>query len=196
MGGMGIGQREVLMARNWIGGLLGMLALGACATEPAAPVVPPTPQAQQEAGDQAVAGLITRDARPGPRNTWRRVTVDNPDVANAYVDRRPPMADADWRRAWLIMNFRDSMPIPETGGRALSVAMVGDYRCAAREWRSIESIWFRRRDAQQLEWRAPSRNPTWRPVQAGTATELFLNTACNDAAPARGRATRTRGSQQ
>lgn len=185
------------MARNWIGGsLMALLALGGCATEPAAPPVPPTPQAQQEAGDQAIAGLISRDARPGPRSGWRRVRVDNPDVVSAYVDRRTALPEPDARRAWLIMNFRESLPIPETGGRAMSVAMVGDYRCEAREWRSIESMWFRRRDAQRLEWRAPSRNPSWRPVQAGTATELFLNTACNDPAPRRARPTRPRETPQ
>jgi len=180
------------MARHWTGlTMVALLAMAACApAEPAAPAVPPTPQAQQAAGDQAIASLLAPDARPGPRSGWRRVRVDNPDVASAFVDTGSITQEGDARRAWLIMNFRDSVPIPETGGRASSVALVGDYRCEAREWRSLESIWFRQRDAQRQEWRQPSRNPTFRAVEAGTATDLFLNTACGAPAP---RATRTRG---
>lgn len=170
-----------------------LLALAACATPPPEPAVPPTPQAQQAAGDEAIASLISPDARPGPRRAWRRLRVDNRDVASAFIDTGTIAQEGDARRAWLIMNFRESMPMPETGGRALSVAMVGDYRCASREWRSLESLWFRGRDAQRLEWRQPSRRPVFRAVEAGTATDLFLTSAC--AAPVPG-ATPPRGSRR
>lgn len=171
------------MAWNRTGlSIAALLALAACAPERPAPV-PSTPQVQQAAGDQAIASLLPPNARPGPRSGWRRVRVDNPDVAAGYIDAGTIAQQGDARRAWLIMNFRNSLPIPETGGRALSVAMVGDYRCATREWRSLESIWFRGRDAQRQEWRQPSRNPGFRAVERGTATDLFLTSACNAPAP-------------
>lgn len=177
------------MTRHWTGmSFAALLVLGACGAEtPAAPAVAPTPQAQQQAGDQAIASLLPPNARPGPRGGWRRVRVDNADVATAFVDTGTVHMEGDARRAWIIMNFRDSMPIPETGGRAFSVALVGDYRCESREWRPLESIWFRQRDAQRLEWRQPSRRPEFRAVEAGTATDLFLTTACNAPLPRRSR---------
>lgn len=179
------------MTRHWMGvAVAGLLALGACAPTDSEAEVPPTPQAQQAAGDEAIASLLPRGSLPGPRSGWRRIRVDNRDVSVGYIDAGSITVVDGARRAWLIMNFRDSLPIPETGGRALSVAMVGDYRCESRQWRPLESIWFRNRDAQRVEWRQPSRRPEFRDVEAGTATDLFLRTACNAPVP---RATRTRG---
>ena len=48
-----------------------------------------------------------------------------------------------------MLKLRDSIPIPETGGRALSVRFIGEYRCAERLWRPLEGAWFARRNAQQ-----------------------------------------------
>ncbi|HYF09031.1 MAG TPA: surface-adhesin E family protein, partial [Acetobacteraceae bacterium] len=87
----------------------------------------------------------------------------------------------------------ESLPIPETGGRAMSVALVADYRCEGREWRPLESLWYRQADARGLEWRQPSRRPVFRSVEAGTSTALFLDAAC--AAPML-TATRPRGSRR
>lgn len=168
-----------------------LLALAAC--EMAEPQPAATPQAQQAAGDQAIASLISPDARVGPRRGWRAVRVDNPDVANGFIDAGSMTREDDARRAWLVMNFRESLPIPETGGRARSVALVADYRCAAREWRPLENLWYRNRNADGLEWRAPSRQPVFRAVEAGTATDVFLRAACSAPMPV---ATRPPGTPQ
>ena len=166
-----------------------LLALAACA----APEPAPTPQAQQAAGDQAIASLIAPEARVGPRRGWRRVRVDNPDVAAGFVDLGTITREGDARRAWIVMNFRESLPIPETGGRAFSVALVADYRCEAREWRPLENLWYRARNAEGLEWRQPSRQPVFRAVQPDTAIEFFLTAAC---APRLAGATSPRGSRR
>ena len=166
-----------------------LLALAACAT-PEPPAPPLTPQAQQEAGDRAIAGILPPDARIGPRRGWRPLRVDNPEVANAFVDAGTMTQEGDARRGWIVMNFREGMPMPETGGRALSVAIVGDYRCAARQWRPLENIWYRERNAERMEWRQPSRQPTWREVERDTSIDVFLAGICGAPPPA---ATRPRG---
>ena len=169
-------------------GIFALLALAACAAPEPAP--PPTPEAQQAAGDQAIASLISPDARVGPRRGWRRVRVDNPDIAAGFVDAGTIHQEGDARRAWIVLNFRESLPLPETGGRGRSVALAADYRCATREWRPLESLWYRGLDAVGLEWRQPSRQPVFRDVQPGTATDFFLTAACAAPLPA---VTRSRG---
>ena len=81
------------------------------------------------------------------------------------------------RRAWILLNLRDPIPIPETGGRAQSVRFVGEYRCAQRQWRPLEGAWFAKPNAQDPV-HAERRRGGFQAAPAGTLDGAFLDAAC------------------
>ena len=79
--------------------------------------------------------------------------------------------------AWILLNLREPIPIPETGGRAQSVRFVGEYRCAQRQWRPVEGAWFARPNAQEPVHAERPRGG-FRAAPAGTLDGAFLDAAC------------------
>jgi hypothetical protein len=76
-----------------------------------------------------------------------------------------------------MLNLRESIPIPKTGGRALSVRFIGEYRCAERLWRPLEGGWFARRNAQQPVHAEQPRRGNFRDAEPGTLDRAFLDAA-------------------
>jgi hypothetical protein len=59
---------------------------------------------------------------PGPGLVgWRSIGFSNEMFESGYVQERELNISGPVRRAWIMLNLRESIPIPETGGRALSV---------------------------------------------------------------------------
>lgn len=137
------------------------LLLGGCAAElPPPPPEPPPP--------------------PMPYG-WRRIDSlsTSGDIASGYVQERGLVTSGPVRRAWILLNLRDAIPIPETGGRARSVRFVGEYRCAEQQWRPLEGAWFGRPNAQDPVHAERPRNNAFRPAQPGTIGGAFLEAACS-----------------
>jgi hypothetical protein len=97
---------------------------------------------------------------------------------SGYVQERELNISGPVRRAWIMLNLRESIPIPETGGRALSVRFIGEYRCAERLWRPLEGAWFARRNAQQPVHAERPRRSGFRAAAPGTLDGAFLDAAC------------------
>ncbi|MBP0463152.1 hypothetical protein J5Y09_04455 [Roseomonas sp. PWR1] len=136
------------------------LLLAACAAEP-----PPAP---------------APDPAPPPPVGWRQIPSlsTSGDIVSGYVQDRGLVTSGPVRRAWILLNLREPIPIPETGGRAQSVRFVGEYRCAQREWRPLEGAWFARQNAQQPVHAERPRSAGFRPAAAGTLGGAFLDAAC------------------
>jgi hypothetical protein len=77
-----------------------------------------------------------------------------------------------------MLNLRESIPIPETGCRALSVRFIGEHRCADQLCRPLEGAWFARRNAQQPVHAERPRRSGFRPAAPGTLDGAFLDAAC------------------
>lgn len=139
-----------------------VLLLAACATEapgPAAPTQPAYPP--QPAGWRAIPALSTGG-----------------DIVSGYVQDTSLVTAGAVRRAWILINLRESIPIPETGGRAQSVRFLGEYRCAQRLWRPLEGAWFARLGAQDPVHAERPRGAGFRPAEPGTLGGTFLDAAC------------------
>lgn len=139
--------------------LLALIILAGCAAEP--PPLPPTPPP------------------PPPPVGWRPIpslSTDG-DIVGGYVQDRGLVTTGAVRRAWILLNLRESIPIPETGGRAQSVRFVGEYRCAQRQWRPLEGAWFAKRNAQDPVHAERPRGG-FRPAPAGSLGGSFLDAAC------------------
>lgn len=115
----------------------------------------------------------------GPRRGWRTMPVETTgDLSAAYVDAGTVERQGDTRRGWIIMDLYEPIPIPETGGRAQSVAVLAEYRCSTQEWRTVETDLFRGRNAQGLAFRDPSRHTEYRSVHGSETAEAFLKAVC------------------
>lgn len=135
------------------------LVLAGCAAEPPPPAaeapLPPAP-----VGWRPIASLSTDGA-----------------ITGGYVQDRGLVTTGPVRRAWILLNLREPIPIPETGGRAQSVRFVGEYRCAQRQWRPLEGAWFARPNAQDPV-HAERRRGNFQAAPAGTLDGAFLDAAC------------------
>ena len=144
-------------------GLLAALALvlAACAAEAPQPPPEPSPPAVAPVGWRAIPSLNTEG-----------------DIASGFVQERGLVTTGPVRRAWILLNLRESIPIPETGGRAQSVRFSGEYRCAQREWRPLEGAWFALPNAQQPVHAERVRSAGFRLAASGTLGGAFLDAAC------------------
>lgn len=135
------------------------LLLAGCAAEPPPPLPTPPP--------------------PPPPVGWVPIPSLSTDgiVANGFVQERGLVTTGAVRRAWILLNLRESIPIPETGGQARSVRFVGEYRCAQRQWRPVEGAWFARQNAQEPVHAERPRGG-FRAAAAGTLDGAFLDAAC------------------
>lgn len=139
-----------------------VLALAGCAAEPPPPPLAPEPPPPAPVGWRAIPSLSTSG-----------------DIVGGYVQERGLVARGAVRRAWILLNLRESIPIPETGGRAQSVRFVAEYRCAERQWRPLEGAWFARVNAQDPVHAERPRGSGFRPAEPGTLGGSFLDAACS-----------------
>jgi len=142
-------------------GLALALLLAACAVEAPAPVAEAPSYPPPPPGWRAIPALATQG-----------------DIVSGYVQERGLVTRGPVRRAWILINLRESIPIPETGGRAQSVRFLGEYRCADRQWRPLEGAWFARLGAQQPMHAERPRGSGFRPAERGTLGGTFLDAAC------------------
>lgn len=147
-------------------GLVPLLLLLGCAPPPAeapAPAVAPEPPA-----------LVL-----APRAEWRPIPIDRRGgIVAAYAASEAAHWTEGLRRVWIVLNLAQPLRLPETGGRARSVAFLADYRCAEQSWRPVEGNWYRAADAQGLEFEERPRLREERGVQPGTLVAVFLDAAC------------------
>jgi len=144
---------------RWLAAAVFLVGLAGCAQQ--APEPPPIPEP------------------PGPGLVgWRSIGFSNEMFESGYVQERELNISGPVRRAWIMLNLRESIPIPETGGRALSVRFIGEYRCAERQWRPLEGAWFARRNAQQPVHAGRPRRSGFREAAPGTLGGAFLDAAC------------------
>lgn len=117
---------------------------------------------------------------PPPPPGWRAIPAlaTEGDIVSGYVQERGLVTTGAVRRAWILLNLRESIPIPETGGRAQSVRFLGEYRCADRAWRPLEGAWFARLGAQEPVHAERPRSAGFRPAERGTLGGTFLDAAC------------------
>jgi hypothetical protein len=130
-----------------------------------------------EAPPPAAAGP---QAYPPPPAGWRAIPAlaTSGDIVSGYVQERGLVATGPVRRAWILINLREPIPIPETGGTAQSVRFLGEYRCADRAWRPLEGAWFARLGAQEPVHAERPRGSGFRPAERGTLGGTFLDAAC------------------
>lgn len=116
---------------------------------------------------------------PPPPVGWEPIPALTTDgmVTNGFVQERGLVTTGSVRRAWILLNLREAIPIPETGGQARSVRFVGEYRCAQRQWRPVEGAWFAQPNAQEPVHAERPRGG-FRPAAAGTLDGAFLDAAC------------------
>ena len=135
------------------------LLLAGCAAEPPPPVAAPPP--------------------PPPPVGWLPIPALSTDgiVTSGFVQERGLVTTGAVRRARILLNLREPIPIPETGGHAQSVRDVGEYRCAQRQWRPLEGAWFARTNAQSPVHAERPRGG-FRAAPAGTLDGAFLDAAC------------------
>lgn len=145
-------------------GLWPLLLLLGCARQP-------PPAAPTVVAEPPVTGLA-------PRSAWQRIPIDRKGGIAAYTASDP----VDWgdgqRRVWVVLNLAEPIRLPETGGRARSVAFLADYHCATQSWNPIEGTWYRDADAEGVEFEEKPRRPGERGVQPGTLIAVFLEAAC------------------
>ena len=141
--------------------LLACLIFAGCAAEPppAPPSAPPPPP--PPVGWRAIPSLSTGG-----------------DIAGGYVQERGLVTTGAVRRAWILLNLREPIPIPETSGRAQSVRFMAEYRCVQREWRPLEGAWFARPNAQDPVHAERARGRSFQPAGPGTLGGSFLDAAC------------------
>jgi hypothetical protein len=114
-----------------------------------------------------------------PRPQWRSIPIDKRGgIAATYAASEAAHWTEGLRRVWIVLNLAESIRLPETGGRARSVAFLADYRCAEQSWRPVEGNWYRAPDAQGLEFEERPRLSEERGVQPGTLVAVFLEAAC------------------
>lgn len=143
-------------------GLVLALILVGCAAEPppAPPAAPPPPP--PPVGWEPIPSLST-----------------DGDIVSGYVQQRGLVTRGAVRRAWILLNLREPIPIPETGGQALSVRFMAEYRCAQRQWRPLEGAWFPRTMAQGPAAHAERpRRGDFQPAPTGSLGGSFLDAAC------------------
>jgi hypothetical protein len=141
--------------------LLLALILAGCAAEPPPPPPPEPPPPPPPVGWQPIGTLSTGGM-----------------ISSGFVQERGLVTTGAVRRAWILLNLREPIPIPETGGNARSVRFVGEYRCAQREWRPVEGAWFARPNAQEPVHAERPRGG-FQPAEAGTLGGAFLDAACS-----------------
>lgn len=119
-------------------------------------------------------------AYPPPPAGWRAIPAlsTGGDIVSGYVHDSSLVTTGPVRRAWILINLRHSIPIPETGGRAQSVRFLGEYRCADRAWRPLEGAWFARLGAQDPVHAERPRSAAFRPAERDTLGGAFLDAAC------------------
>lgn len=138
---------------------LALLLAGCAAEPPAAEASPPAPPLPP--GWQVIPALNTTG-----------------EIVSGYVQTRGLVSTGRTRRAWILLNLREPIPIPETGGRAQSVRFLGEYRCAERQWRPLEGAWFARQNAQDPVHAERPRGSGFRPAEPATLGGTFLDAAC------------------
>jgi hypothetical protein len=159
-----VAEGTPIMIRGLCGALPLLLLLG-CVQPPEAP----SPAAAPEPPALALA----------PRAEWRPIPIDKRGgIAAAYAASEAAHWTEGLRRVWIVLNLAESIRLPETGGRARSVAFLADYRCAEQSWRPVEGNWYRAPDAQGLEFEERPRLNEERGVQPGTLVAVFLEAAC------------------
>ncbi|MBO0165659.1 hypothetical protein J0692_26015, partial [Vibrio alginolyticus] len=77
-------------------------------------------------------------------------------------------------RRWIVGNLRERIRLPETGGRARSVAFLADYHCGQHAWEPVEIVWFARPDARDEVLRERPHGSGERRVREGTLVDVFL----------------------
>ena len=137
------------------------LLLAGCAAEPTAPAPAPDPLPPLPTGWRPIPALTTAG-----------------EIAGGFVQDRGLVIDGPVRRAWILLNLREPIPIPETGGTAQSVRFAGEYRCADRAWRPLEGAWFARPNAQDPVHAERPRGSGFRAAEPGTIGGAFLDAAC------------------
>jgi hypothetical protein len=114
-----------------------------------------------------------------PRAEWRPIPIDRRGgFLAAYAASEPAHWTEGLRRVWIVLNLAEPIRLPETGGKARSVAFLADYRCAEQSWNPIEGTWYRAPDAEGPELEERPRQPGERGVQPGTLVAVFLEAAC------------------
>ena len=152
------------MIRGLPGALPILLLLG-CAQPPA----PPPPEAAPEPPVLTLAR----------RGEWRPIAIDRRGgIAAAFAASEAAHWTEGLRRVWIVLNLAEPIRLPETGGRARSVAFLADYRCSEQSWRPVEGNWYRALDAEGLELEERPRLSEERGVQPGTLVAVFLDAAC------------------
>jgi len=142
-------------------GLLLALVLAGCAAEAPAPAPEAAPPPAMPAGWRPIPALGTGGG-----------------IVSGHVQERGLVTSGPVRRAWILLNLREPIPIPETGGTAQSVRFLGEYRCAERAWRPLEGAWFARPEAQDPVHAERPRASAFRPAAPGTLGGAFLDAAC------------------
>lgn len=159
--------------------LLLLAAAAACApTAPAPPppdAAPPPPAAATPAREPPLPPLTL-----APRAQWQRIRVDPASgIAQAWTASAASRRGDGTQRRWIVGNLKEPIRLPETGGRAASVAFLADYHCDRHAWAPIEILWFGRRDAQaQVLAERPRGGGAERRVQEGTLIDVFVDAAC------------------
>ncbi|MFC7474269.1 surface-adhesin E family protein [Dankookia sp. GCM10030260] len=146
-------------------GLLPLLLLFGCAPAAEPPMVDEAPQPP----------ALTL----APRVEWRPIAIDRRGgIAAAFEASEAAHWTPGLRRVWIVLNLGEPIRLPETGGRARSVAFLADYRCTEQSWRPLEGSWYRAPDAQGLEFEERPRLSEERGVQPGTLVAVFFEAAC------------------
>ncbi len=194
------------MVQRQLGGGWGIvlaLALGAlaaaCAT--ASPAPPPPPAAADVApvppplpAATAVAEPDAAPRRPSPpRRGMRPIAIEaQGPITGAWIDPRSLSRDDGAITAAIVVNFRESIPIPETGARSRSARFRGEYRCGARRWRALDVRWFARSDARRPVFTEQRERRNFEDVAPGTLPGLFYEAVCAEPGAGAGPAARGR----
>ncbi len=155
--------------------LLALAALLAACAQPQQAVEPAAPPAPAPA---ATAAPPLPDVPLAPRRAWRQLPDDGVP-GTVFAASRPVDNGHGLRRGWIALNLAEPIPLPETGGRARSVAFLADYDCSAHAWHPLQTIWYRRRDGRGEALREQPRGPDgMRHVEDGTLIDAFLDEEC------------------
>ena len=77
-----------------------------------------------------------------------------------------------------MLKLREAIPIPEAGGRALSVRFIREHRCSDQLRRPLEGPWFARPNAKQSVHAERRRLSGFRDAALGTLGATFPDVAC------------------